>query len=165
MNSLLRDDRQVVPVSVHDLDAVIEIETAAYAFPWSRRNFFDSIAAGYWLQALRTADDWLGYCVAMAAVDELHLLNLTIAPAHQGRGHGAFLLDALCARARSFGCTQLWLEVRPSNAPALSLYERHGFRTIGTRRGYYPAEGGRREDATVMSLALDAPARRPHAVD
>ncbi len=101
----------------------------------------------------------------MPAVDELHLLNLTVAPPHQGRGHGSFLLDALCAQARSSGSRQLWLEVRQSNARASALYLRCGFRVIGTRRGYYPADGGRREDATVMSLALDAPLQRPHGVD
>ena len=154
MSSQPSDDRQLRRIAVGDLDALMAIETAAYAFPWSRGNFFDSIAAGYWLQALRRTDEWLGYFVAMAAADELHLLNLTIAPAHQGRGHGRFLLDALCAQGRSLGSTQLWLEVRQSNERALALYLRYGFQAIGVRRGYYPAGGGRREDATVMSLPL-----------
>lgn len=157
MSSHPADKRQLRPVAVADLDALMAIETAAYPFPWSRGNFLDSIAAGYWLQALRLHEEWLGYFVVMAAADELHLLNLTVAPAYQRRGHGRFLLDALCAQGRSRGCEQLWLEVRQSNERALALYLRYGFRAIGKRRGYYPAEAGRREDATVMSLALRPP--------
>ena len=157
MSALLRDERQLRPVGPGDLGTLMAIEADAYAFPWSRGNFVDSIAAGYWLQALCTpADEWLGYVVAMPSDGEMHLLNLTVAPAHQGHGHGRFLLDALCCEARVRGTSQLWLEVRQSNSRALALYLRYGFRTIGTRRGYYPAADGRREDATVMSLVLDA---------
>ena len=153
-------------IGVGDIDRLMAIESAAYAFPWSRGNFVDSIAAGYWLQALCTpAGEWLGYLVAMAAVDELHLLNLTVAPAHQGHGHGRFLLDAVCSHARATATPLLWLEVRQSNARAIALYLRYGFRRVGMRRGYYPATGGRREDATVMSLDLGRPERGSDALD
>ena len=166
MSALLRDERQLRPITLADLGTLMAIESEAYPFPWSRGNFVDSIAAGYWLQALcTTSDEWLGYVVAMTSVGELHLLNLTVAPAYQGRGHGRFLLDALCEAGRVVGTSQLWLEVRQSNARALALYLRYGFRTIGTRRGYYPAAEGRREDATVMSLSLVAPARSGDALD
>lgn len=166
MSALPSDDRQLRPVALGDLGALMAIEATAYAFPWSRGNFVDSLAAGYWMQALCTAEDeWLGYLVAMSAPGELHLLNLTVAPVHQGLGHGRFLLDALCRRAREQGTAQLWLEVRESNSRALQLYLRYGFRVIGSRRGYYPAADGRREDATVMSLALDTSARGSDALE
>ena len=98
----------------------------------------------------------VGYFVAMPGADELHLLNLTVMPEWQGRGHGRRLLDALEAVCRLQHWPVLWLEVRASNQRALSLYRRRGFAEVGLRRGYYPALGGRREDAIVMRLDVPA---------
>jgi ribosomal-protein-alanine N-acetyltransferase len=146
---------QMVAMDVASLDAIVAIEVAAYDFPWSRGNFVDSIAAGYLAQRRVDAEGGtIGYFIAMPGVQELHLLNLTVAPARQGRGHGRAMLDALVPLARESGATSIWLEVRPSNLTALALYERYGFRRVGLRRGYYPAPQGRREDAIVMSLRL-----------
>jgi ribosomal-protein-alanine N-acetyltransferase len=138
-----------------DLDQVLALERAAYSFPWTRGNFVDSLAAGYLAEML--LDDragLVGYYVAMAGVDELHLLNLTVAPAQQRRGHARSLLDALERRCRERHLATLWLEVRASNARARQVYARRGFAEVGLRRGYYPAGKSQREDAIVMSLAL-----------
>ena len=95
----------------------------------------------------------LGYFVAMTGVDELHLLNVTVAPEWQGRGHGSVLLESVVAHGRERGLGALWLEVRQSNHRARALYVRRGFAEVGLRRGYYPA-AGQREDAVVMRLSL-----------
>ena len=153
MNAVLRDEPLLVPLLVADLDRVMAIETAAYPFPWTRGNFVDSLAAGYPARLLLTRARAIGYFIAMEGVDEMHLLNLTVAPAEQGRGHGQRMLDELVALCRVRGLRQLWLEVRESNARARALYLRYGFRHVGLRRGYYPAAKGR-EDAAVMSLDL-----------
>ena len=91
----------------------------------------------------------------MPGVDELHLLNITVAPAAQGRGHGQTLLDAVQTQGRRLGLSTLWLEVRHGNHRARALYLRRGFAEVGLRRAYYPAAGGR-EDAVVMRLDLGA---------
>ena len=151
------------PMTVRDLDAVAAVEASAYSYPWSRGNFTDSLAAGYLAEVLWGADEGLvGYFVAMPGVDELHLLNITIAPAWQGQGLGRQLLDALQVHARAQGLASLWLEVRKGNERARALYRRLGYAEVGLRRGYYPAAGPR-EDAVVMSLPLLE--RGPHAVD
>jgi ribosomal-protein-alanine N-acetyltransferase len=138
-----------------DLDAVLAIEVSAYAFPWSRGNFIDSLAAGYPAQVLLDAQGaMLGYFVAMGGVDEMHLLNITVAPAVQGRGHARQMIDALIGLCREQLAHELWLEVRESNARARAIYTRLGFEQKGVRKGYYPAPFGRREDAIVMSLQL-----------
>jgi [ribosomal protein S18]-alanine N-acetyltransferase len=56
--------------------------------------------------------------------------------------------------ARGEGAQWLWLEVRESNVRAMRIYEHHGYRRVGERKGYYPARHGHREDAVVMSLKL-----------
>ena len=144
------------PMSSLHVEAVMAVEVAAYAFPWSRGNFIDSLAAGHPAWLLTDAGDaLLGYFVAMFGVDELHLLNLTVAPAVQGRGHARRLIEALIGLARERRASQLWLEVRESNGRARAMYGRLGFIQVGERKNYYPAGFGRREDAVVMSLQID----------
>ncbi len=137
-----------------DLPAVMAIEVQAYSHPWSEGNFADSLRAAYWAQLwCNETGAVLGYCVAMAGVDELHLLNITVAPAHQGQGWGRQLLAAVQAYGQQRGLGQLLLEVRHSNQAAQRLYASLGFAQVGLRRAYYPA-GSKREDAVVMSLPL-----------
>jgi [ribosomal protein S18]-alanine N-acetyltransferase len=146
------------PMVEADLAAVMRLELRAYPFPWSEGNFRDSLSSGY--HAVCLVDEaepqaLLGYLVAMDGVAEAHLLNIAIDPARQRQGLARTLLDALVARSVAVGAEQLWLEVRVSNLSACTLYERYGFESVGLRRGYYPAAGGR-EDARVMRLALPA---------
>ncbi|MES2975127.1 MAG: ribosomal protein S18-alanine N-acetyltransferase [Pseudomonadota bacterium] len=142
------------PLTEAQLDEVLRVEHSAYAHPWSRGNFTDSLKSGYQAQMLLADDTLLGYFVAMKGVDEVHLLNITVAPAWQSQGWGRVMLDALALWARGQGAEWLWLEVRQSNHRAARIYERQGFRRVGERRSYYPAADGLREDAIVMSLKL-----------
>jgi ribosomal-protein-alanine N-acetyltransferase len=135
------------------------IEVQAYSHPWSHGNFVDSLAAGHLAEVLE-ADTLVGYFVAMVGVDELHLLNLTIAPRWQRRGHGLALLDVVLRHALSRTLATVWLEVRASNAAARALYARRGFAEVGQRRGYYPAAAGR-EDAVVMRYPVPVPVPVP----
>lgn len=155
MNAVLRHAQRLEKMTTTHLDGVMTIENEAYPFPWTRGNFIDSLASGYPAQVLFGSDrrgDAIGYFVAMEGVEEMHLLNLTVAPEAQSQGHGRFMLDALVDLCRQRHALQLWLEVRQSNPRARALYQRYGFCDIGVRRGYYPAAAGRREDALVMSL-------------
>ncbi|UXH79011.1 ribosomal protein S18-alanine N-acetyltransferase [Roseateles amylovorans] len=142
------------PLRALDLDEVMAIEIQAYSHPWTRGNFIDSMAAGYAGFVLRDAQARLcGYFMAMQVIDEMHLLNITVAPDLQGLGLARRMLDALAVLARARGCHQVWLEVRESNARARRLYECYGFAQSGLRRGYYPAADGR-ENALLMTLRL-----------
>jgi [ribosomal protein S18]-alanine N-acetyltransferase len=158
MSALPQGRRRLRPLGAGDLDAVLAIEARAYDFPWTRGNFVDSLHAGYLGRLLYSEHgELLGYFIAMAGVDEMHLLNITVAPEAQGQGHARWMLDALVSHCRSHAAPMLWLEVRRSNARAHALYGRYGFQEIGVRRAYYPAAQGRREDALVMSLVTDPP--------
>ena len=136
------------------LDAVLDVEQRAYTHPWTRGNFTDAMASGYQAQVLMADEHLLGYFVAMMGVDEVHLLNITVAPDYQRQGWARVLLDALALWSRGRSAQWLWLEVRVSNLRAQHIYQTHGFRRVGERKRYYPADLGQREDAVVMSLAL-----------
>ena len=142
------------PMTEDWLTAVVAIEQQAYTHPWTRRNFQDALASGYQAQVLLGDAEVLGYFIAMKGVDEVHLLNITVAPAHQRRGWARVMLDALCLWARGQRAQWLWLEVRVSNLRAFQIYAAYGFRRVGVRKGYYPESTFKREDAIVMSLQL-----------
>jgi [ribosomal protein S18]-alanine N-acetyltransferase len=137
-----------------DLDAVLDIEQEAYGHPWSRGNFRDSLNPLFDAHCLWLEGELLGYFLAMHGVEEMHLLNITVAPPRQSQGWGHMMLDALSLMSRSQGAQWLWLEVRQSNARALKVYERYGFRQVSIRKDYYPAGRQQREHAVVMSLKL-----------
>lgn len=145
-----------LPMTEVDLDEVMAIETLVYPFPWNRQNFMDSLNAGHQGMCLRDAQgSLLGYFMLMPVVDEMHLLNVCVAPACQGNGLGIALLNEIVRLTAAGGMGSILLEVRPSNTRALRIYENFGFHTIGRRKEYYPAHHGRREDAIVMRLTLE----------
>lgn len=144
---------RLLPMQESDLDAIMTMEQENYPYPWSRGNFVDSLRYGYQARVLRSAtNELLGYFLVMYAVDEAHLLNITVASHLHGKGIGRWLLDRASEQAKSNGMHSMLLEVRPSNQRALHVYERYGFTRIGLRRHYYPAAGNSREDAIVMRL-------------
>ena len=114
-----------------DVETVAAIERAIHHFPWTPGNFSDALDSGYVCKVAELDGNMVGYAVMMPALDEVELLDISIAAEYQ----------------------RMFLEVRPSNIAALALYGKHGFREIGLRRDYYSA-GDKREDAIVMERIL-----------
>ncbi len=136
-----------------DLVAVHALEVRAYEFPWTLGIFRDCLRADYPASILEDEGRIVGYFLLSLAAGEAHILNICIAPELQGRGHGRALLRELLQLARERGAQRIFLEVRPSNLHAISLYHDEGFNEIGRRPRYYPARQGR-EDGLVMALEL-----------
>lgn len=141
------------PMTAADLDTVTELEREIHPFPWTQGNFADSLAAGYDAWIMREGGALVGYAVAMLAVDEAHLLNISIVADRRRAGRGSALLGWTSAQASRKGARRLLLEVRGGNDVARAFYRHHGFVEIGRRRGYYPAHDGR-EDACVMAREI-----------
>jgi tRNA threonylcarbamoyladenosine biosynthesis protein TsaB len=138
------------------LQEVVQVEQLAYAHPWTLGNFKDALKAGYVAQKLVMGERVVGYYVAMPVLDEVHLLNITVAPAFQGQGWARCLMQALDVCSRGQGAKCMWLEVRESNVRAMKIYKAHGFVQVGLRKDYYPAGRQARESAVVMRMALNA---------
>ena len=94
-----------------------------------------------------------GYVVFMVALDEGHLLNITVAPVWRRRGLARRMLGEMKTICRERGADVVYLEVRLSNVPAQCLYRSSGFEEIARRKRYYPAGNGR-EDAVLMLVRL-----------
>jgi ribosomal-protein-alanine N-acetyltransferase len=131
-----------------DLPQVISIERRAFPTPWSLAMFVLELSkpSGVCLAALR-AGELVGYTVCTRYDTVWHIMNVAVDPALHRQGIGSALLEALIDRLDRDGDAQFTLEVRPSNAAAIALYERFGFRSAGRRRRYYQDNG---EDALVM---------------
>jgi tRNA threonylcarbamoyladenosine biosynthesis protein TsaB len=145
----------IEPMTPAHLDDVVAIERSVQAFPWTRGNFADGLEAGYAAWVVRQGGQTVGFCMTLFAPDVAHVLVIAVKPDHQHRGAGTLLLHRCEREARARGLSALMLEVRPSNLNALMFYRHQGFRQIAMRRDYYPAAGGKREDACVMEKRLD----------
>ena len=146
---------QLLNMTEADLEAVVAVEQSAYSHAWTLGNFKDALKAGYVAHRLVAGEHLVGYLVAMQVIDEVHLLNITVAPAFQRQGWARCLMQSLSLWSQAQGANCLWLEVRESNAPALSLYKSFGFQQVGLRKDYYPAGRTTRESAVVMSMPLN----------
>lgn len=145
----------IEPLTPYDLDEVLVIERASFPNPWSRRAFLHELrenpVARSWVARPENGEGVVGYLCLWFIVDEVHITNLAVHPAHRHQGVARALIAAILGRCRADGATRAILEVRPSNEEARQLYESFGFRTIGRRKGYYFDSG---EDALVMEMSL-----------
>jgi ribosomal-protein-alanine N-acetyltransferase len=146
---------QVRAMRGDDLPRVSELEIASYDFPWSLGVFADCLKAGHPCWVLCVDALVAGYGILSMGAGEAHVLNICIDLNYRGRGLGRHLLLRLLDIARWNGAERIFLEVRPSNPLAKTLYESVGFKAIGKRPRYYPAKNGR-EDAIVMVLEWGA---------
>jgi ribosomal-protein-alanine N-acetyltransferase len=136
-----------------DLPGVASVEKASYQFPWSEGIFRDCLRVGYLCRIAEYEGDVVAYGIVAMGAGEAHILNLCVAERVRGRGVGRQMLMLLIERSRQAAMQDVFLEVRPSNLHAISLYQSVGFVEVGRRRGYYQAVDGR-EDALVLKLAI-----------
>lgn len=129
------------------------MERRNYEFHWSDGIFRDCLKSGYVCRLVLVEEQIIGYGIMQIGADEAHILNLCIDEPWQRRGYARLLLDYLASEAIALGAFIMFLEVRPSNPRAVSLYQQAGFNEIGLRKGYYDSRNGR-EDALVMAMNL-----------
>ena len=149
---------QKIPINVRnmnheDLSQVSDIERLSYDFPWSHGVFRDCLLAGYSCLVLEHDSSVVGYGILSIAAREAHSLKLGVNTDYRGLGYGDRMLDAIIERAEHAEVSAIFLEVRPTNSNALSLYRKKGFNKIAKRPAYYQATSGR-EDADVLTLIL-----------
>lgn len=140
---------------VTDAAVVHAIDQSVNAAAWSEKLYGDCVNVGYECWVVYEEHDILGFGVLSFAANEAHILNIGITPNRQGQGLGRKILQHLLDRAKIQGAIEVFLEVRPSNTVALSLYNKFNFIEIGIRKEYYPAdENGVKEDALTLALPL-----------
>ncbi len=137
--------REMLP---EDADEVAEVEKKCFPVPWSRESFWREASNENTLYLLILNDDEIiGYAGTWISFEEAQITNVAVVPEYRGNGNGRALMEELIRRVKEKGVTAMTLEVRPSNAVALGLYESLGFKDCGKRPKYYSDNG---EDAIIM---------------
>jgi [ribosomal protein S18]-alanine N-acetyltransferase len=133
-----------------DLPAVVALERASYADPWSPTSFAslpDNPRVFFAVGREAGGGPVVGYAIAWHVLEEGELANLAVAKSARRKGLGLALLDAVLADAERRGTSDVFLEVRESNAAARALYSGRGFIEVGRRKKYYRTPV---EDALIL---------------
>jgi ribosomal-protein-alanine N-acetyltransferase len=143
---------QVRQLRSEDMDEVARLEAELFSTPWSARTFRSALAGPHAvLLGVQEGASLIAYAVMWCIEDQGELANIAVAPDRQGEGIGSLLLDEVLRVARARGVRQMYLDVRESNARAISMYRGRGFEPVGLRRAYYERP---REDALVLMKRL-----------
>jgi ribosomal-protein-alanine N-acetyltransferase len=161
---LIVEPAVIRPARESDLDAILGIERASFADPWSRESFESCLV----LQQMRLLvaeeggtgtpsevgglETILGFVVVLLLMDEAEIADLAVAPVARRRGLGGLLLDQVATESARAGVRSLYLEVRESNSAARALYHSRSFLPVGRRRGYYQHP---LEDALLLRRDLE----------
>ena len=143
--------------SEEDVEALVDLEQRCHSHPWRASSFreemLDATRGGVVVlrapyEPAEPARGIVGYYAYRVVADEMHLLNLVVAPELRRSGLGAFMLSRALEQGARRGAEAVYLEVRRSNRAAQALYERFGFLTVSVRPDYYTDP---REDALVLA--------------
>ena len=146
---------ELVPMDRGHLSAIAALERACFSHPWSEAMLAEALYndAACFIVAQGEDGSVLGYAGLHVILDEGYIDNVAVDPAYRRQG----VADALIGAFTRFGEAKLaflTLEVRAGNAPAIALYEKHGFYGVGRRKGYYDDP---KEDAVLMTREWDRP--------
>lgn len=129
-----------------DADAphIAELEKECFADPWSQNAIAEAAKYGTIFLLAEQDGKILGYLGMKPVLDEGYISNVAVTSSARGKGIGSALLEKLTSYAKESGIKTISLEVRPSNAPAIALYEKFGYKQVGRRKNFYshPTEDG-----------------------
>lgn len=139
---------RITEMEPQDVAEVGLLERQIFSVPWSEKGFLDSLQLPDTLYlVVREKERLVGYCGLFQSFDEADITNVAVAPGDRGRGVGRRMLEELLDRGRARGICRYTLEVRVSNKPAIHLYRKLGFESVGIRKNFYEMP---REDAMIM---------------
>ena len=142
---------KIVPMAAEHLDRLEQLERMCFSRPWSKKMLaeeLDNQCAAFLVAVEPETEQPVGYAGLLVVADEGYITNVAVDPACRRQGVANQLLQVFDSFARGNHLAFLTLEVRASNAPAIALYRKHGFQTVGQRRNYYQKPD---EDALLMT--------------
>ena len=129
---------EIRSMGFEDIEAVVKIEKENFSVPWDENGFLSFMLreGTIFLTALND-NEVVGYCGLISAADEADITNVSVSQSMRKKGIGGMLLSELIKEAEGAGIKKIFLEVRESNIPAISLYNGFGFKQVGMRKDYY----------------------------
>ena len=141
---------RIVPMTADHLDDIARLEQICFSRPWSRRMLAEELenqCAAFLVALEPETNKVIGYAGLLVMADEGYITNVAVFPEYRRRGVAEQIIQVFCDFAQGNHLAFLTLEVRPSNAPAISLYNSFGFEEVGRRKNYYHLP---REDALIL---------------
>ncbi len=138
------------PMQKSEVEEVLKIEERAYGeHHWSKDSFYGELSndLAHYYSAIDANNNLIGYAGCWRIIDEAHITTIAVRPEHKRKKIGEALLNRILEDCYKNEIKYITLEVRISNIPAISLYEKYGFKSIGARKGYYQNNN---EDALIM---------------
>lgn len=138
----------ITNITAQHVSQVAELEKKCFSDPWSEKSIAGELdnKLAYWLVAVE-GDFVAGYVGSQTVMGETDMMNIAVHPDYRRRGVAEALVNTLVLRLKAMDSHSLTLEVRSSNAPAIALYQKHGFSQVGLRKNYYRNP---REDALIL---------------
>ena len=144
---------EVVPLTERDLPAVARLEQCCFAHPWSEQGLWGTLQSGHAVFLVaKVGEEVLGYLGMEYVLDEGSITNVAVFPEARRQGVAAALLGALQKESAALGLVSVTLEVRAGNEPAIALYRKFGFLSVGRRKNFYTTPT---EDAILMTAHWD----------
>ena len=139
----------IVPMDRSHVDQIAQLERENFSIPWSETQLEDALYndSASFIVAEDEEGNVIGYAGLNVVLDEGYINNIVVEEAARRHGVASALLEVYC-RFAAVNLAFRTLEVRKSNAPAIALYEKHGFEQVGLRPGFYSRP---REDALIMT--------------
>ena len=141
----------VIPMQEDHLDELARLERICFSRPWSRQMLAEELenqCAAFLVAVESLTEKVVGYAGLLVMADEGYVTNVAVFPEYRRRGVAEQLIAVFDSFAQGNHLAFLTLEVRPSNAPAIALYQSFGFEEVGRRRNYYDLP---REDALILT--------------
>ena len=142
---------KIVPMAAEHLDRLEQLERMCFSRPWSKKMLaeeLDNQCAAFLVAVEPETEKAVGYAGLLVVADEGYITNVAVDPSCRRQGVAAQLLQVFDNFAKGNHLAFLTLEVRPSNAAAIALYEGFGCREVGRRRNYYDLP---KEDALILT--------------
>ena len=138
----------ILEMNAAHVSQVAALERICFADPWSEMSIASELQNlwSYWLVALED-DRVIGYVGSQSSIDEADIMNVAVHPDFRRQGIAEALINRLVAELKERDIHALLLEVRVSNTPAITLYEKLGFSQVGRRKNYYHNP---KEDALIL---------------
>ena len=153
MTNLLFNDYSIDKLSIEDLKEVTRLENEIFPNPWSEESIRYELThrSNSFLYKVSHNDKIIAYTFSWIILDEMHIGNFAVIKGYRQQGIGKAFMNFIIEEGKRLGAEFYYLEVRKSNIPAISLYQKMGFRIVGIRKEYY---SDNKEDAYLMSLTL-----------
>lgn len=142
---------KIVPMTADHLEELEKLERICFSRPWSRKMLAEELenqCAAFLVAEDSVSGRVLGYAGLMVVADEGYITNVAVFPEYRRQGIAAQILQVFLQFAEANQLAFLTLEVRPSNAAAIALYQNFGFEEVGRRKNYYDLP---KEDALILT--------------